>query len=59
MTDTKESTTRKQQFIEELSLATENPVHKRLIESYGNTGDLVGMEAELNKLLIEIIKHGD
>lgn len=50
---------RRQEFLDELLSKTEDPVHKRLLRAYGSDDPIQAMEAELGRVLREILEHED
>jgi len=48
-----------EKYLKELAELAEDPVHKRLINSYKGDCPKASMEAELNRILDEVIKRED
>lgn len=50
---------RLQQYLKELAKLTTDPIHKRLISAFMGDNPKESMEAELGKILSEVVKHED
>jgi hypothetical protein len=50
---------RRRKFLEEIQGKVADPVHKRLIQACQGDDAVASMEAELSKILLEILQHED
>jgi hypothetical protein len=50
---------RSEEFLSELLDELSDPVHKRLIEAYQGGDPVHSMEAELGKILLEVLRRED
>ena len=50
---------RADEFLDELEKAIKNPVHERLIKAYRSNNPVQSMEAELAKILTEVLGSED
>jgi hypothetical protein len=48
-----------EKYSKELAELTEDPIHKRLITAYTGDNPKASMEAELSRILDEVMKHED
>jgi hypothetical protein len=48
-----------QMFLEELKQEISNPIHKRLLQAYQGQTPVQSMEAELTKILLEVLHRED
>lgn len=46
-------------YINELSERLENPLHKRVLKAYNSPDPVRAMEAELGKILLEVLENED
>ena len=51
--------TKDQVFLEQLKLETSNPLQRRLQDAYNGQTPVQLMEAELTKILLEVLQHED
>ncbi|NPV69780.1 MAG: hypothetical protein HPY55_03905 [Firmicutes bacterium] len=52
-------TSKRQGFIDSLIGQLKDPIHKRLVEVYAGSEPITGVQAELDEILVEVLRHED